>query len=172
MKKLTFFAIVAATVLCAGSSFAQGSSGLKIAYLDLSKVFDNYSKTKEYDATLEKKHDAYVQEHKAKEQKINDAQSKFALMKEEEKTKLAAQIEKDKVDLAAFDRQEQIDLKKERDEKIREILGEIEKTVKEFAQKENYTLILNDRILIYGSPEIEITDQISKILNEKNPVKK
>jgi len=175
VKKKIFFATIAAIGLFASASFAQTAAVTpagKIAYLNLTKVFDSYAKTKEYDAALEKKQTAYLQERKDKEQKILDVQSKLALMKEEERTKIAAQVEKDKVDLAAYDRQQQLELRKERDEKIREILGEIEKVVKEFSQKEGYALILNDRVLIYGTPEIDVTDQITKVLNEKYPAKK
>ena len=50
----------------------------------------------------------------------------------------------------------------------------IEKVVKDYAQKEGYTLVLNDRVLVYGGEEMNITDKIVKLLNEsypKNPPK-
>ncbi len=65
-----------------------------------------------------------------------------------------------------FVRQEQSNLTKERNEKIREILLEIEKVVSDFAAQEGYDMILNDRVLIYGSPAQDLTEDILTILNK------
>lgn len=143
---------------------AQGLDG-KVGFLDLSRIFDEYGKTKEYDQTLEKKHAEYEEERNEKLTKIRDAQAKLALLKEEEKTKLQEQMDKDRAELLEFDRKKQTDLKKQRDDKIREILLEIEKIVKDFAKKEKYSLILNDRVLIYGDEKADISEEILKILN-------
>ena len=70
-----------------------------------------------------------------------------------------------KGDAQEFVSQEQSNLTKERNEKIREILLEIEKKVSDFAEKEHYDIILNDRVLIYGDPAKNITEQILTILN-------
>ena len=54
MKHFKVFGIVIAfVVLLVGQGYAQ-NAGLKIAYVDLGRVFDEYSKTKEYDAVLTK----------------------------------------------------------------------------------------------------------------------
>ena len=75
------------------------------------------------------------------------------------------QIAKIKADLLEFDKQGKADLTKNRNEKIREILLEIEKIVSNFAQKEDYSIILNDRVLIYGVPKDDVTEYILKTLN-------
>ncbi len=158
-------------LLSAVSSYAQ-NAGPKIAYVDLTRVFDEYNKTKEYDASLQTKSSGYEQERNARLEKIKDAQGKLAVMKEDEKKKLQAQIDKDRADLMEYDRQKQTDLRKERDERIREILAEIEKVVKDYAQQEKYTFVLNDKVLIYGDQTLDVTNQIIKLLNEKYPAKK
>ena len=58
------------------------------------------------------------------------------------------------------------DLTKERNEKIREILLEIEKIVSDYAEKEGYEIILNDRVLIYGNQNKNLTENILAILNQ------
>ena len=145
---------------------AQNLEG-KIGYLDLSKVFDEYGKTKEYDKILEAATKDYEKERNGKIEKLRTAQDKLALLKDEEKTKLEAEIEKQKNELLEFDRQKKTDLTKQRDEKIREILLEIEKVVRDFAEKEGYAIIFNDRVLIYGKPTGDITDKILKAMNEE-----
>ena len=153
-------------LLTSVSVFAQSLDGKKVGYVDLSKVFDEYGKTKEYDAVLEKKHTEYEDARNKKLDKIREAQGKLALLKEDEKAKLQESIDKDKADLLEFDRQQQTDLKKQRDEKVREILLEIEKIVHDFAEKEKYALILNDRVLIYGDKTMDLTEKVLKLLND------
>ena len=167
MKSLKVSLIVSVFTLFTGASvFAQSLDGKKVGYVDLSRVFDEYGKTKEYDAVLEKKHTEYEDARNKKLDGIREEQGKLALLKEGEKAKLQETIDKDKADLLEFDRQQQTDLKKQRDDKIREILLEIEKIVHDFAEKEKYTLILNDRVLIYGDKSMDLTEKVLKLLND------
>ena len=166
MKTLKVLSMVSIfTLFLTAGAFAQ-SAGEKIGYVDLSRVFDEYSKTKEYDAVLEKKNSEYQDARNKKLDKIREEQGKLALLKENEKAKLQESMDKDKADLLEFDRQQQTDLKKQRDEKIREILLEIEKIVRDFAEKEKYSYILNDRVLIYGDKSKDLTEKVLKLLND------
>ena len=138
----------------------------KWAYLDLSKVFDNYERTKEYDTTLEAQHSAYEKERNVKIDKLKEAQNKLDLLKPEEKDKAQKDLEQMRNELAEYDQQKRTDLNKQRDEKIREILLEIEKVVSDYAKKEKYDLILNDRVLIYGNQTMDVSEPVLKLLNE------
>ena len=71
-----------------------------------------------------------------------------------------------------FDRQKQTDLRKEQDEKMKEILKDIEEAVKKYAEKEGYNFVFNDRVLVYQDKSYEITDKIVDILNAGKEVKK
>lgn len=159
---VVFFFVLIFTVV--GDIDAQTAGG-RIAYVDLSRLFDEYHKTKEYDTVLEAEHKEYEQESKAQIEKIREAQGKLALLTDDKKAALEKEIETMKSDLMEFDRQKKTDLTKERNEKIREILLEIEKIVSDFAEKENYDIILNDRVLIYGDPAANVTENILKVLN-------
>ena len=156
------------SVFLAGTAHA---ADLKIAYVNLAKVFDEYNKTKEYDAALEKKHEGYKKEFDDRMKKVQEAEAKLPLLKDAEKAKLQSQVDQDKSALSSFERDKTMDLRKERDERIRELLGEIEKVITDFAQKENYSLVINDRVLVYTTKEMDITDQVIKLLNEKYPAK-
>jgi len=139
---------------------------LKIAYVDLSKVFDNYQKTKEFDAVLQTEGEAFQKERDAMVQKIQDAQSKLDLMKDSEKASLEADIEKQKNDVVAYDKEKRTELSKKRDDKVREILTEIQGVVSTIAKNDGFTYVLNDRVMIYGDPQYNITDEVSKALND------
>ena len=160
--------ILVATVLllCAVTSGAYAANGGKIGYVDLSRLFDEYHKTKEYDTVLEAKHAELEKIGKEKVEKIKESEGKLALLKEEQKKALSEEIDMMKGEAQEFVRQEQSNLTKERNEKIREILLEIENVVSNFAAQQGYDVILNDRVLIYGDPAKDLTENILTILNK------
>ncbi len=164
MKMLRIF-LIGSFLLGAGIISTACAAEGKMGYVDLSRLFDQYSKTVEYDKVLEEKHKGVEAEHNAKVEKIRESEGKLALLTDEKKKQLQEQIDSMKNDLMEFDRQKQADLTKERNEKIREILLEIENKVSDFAKQENYSLILNDRVLIYGEQTLNLTETLLKILN-------
>ena len=110
------------------------ADGIKIGYVDLSKVFDGYQKTKEFDAVLQSEGENFQKQRDAMVQKIQDAQNKLDLMKDSEKTSLQAGIEKQKNDVIAFDKEKRSELSKRRDDKVREIITEIQGIVSTIAK--------------------------------------
>ncbi len=165
MKILRMF-VVSTFFLCIVTTGVYATDGGKIGYVDLSRLFDEYHKTKEYDKVLESKHGELEKVGKEKIEKIRESEGKLALLKEDQKKILEDEIDLLKDDAQEFVRQEQSSLTKERNEKIREILLEIEKEVSDFAEKEGYDIILNDRVLIYGDPAKNLTEEILTILNQ------
>lgn len=164
MKALKVFGFtIILGLLVSSVSFA---ADLKIAYIDLSKVFDGYQKTKEFDAVLQTQGDAFQKQRDAMVQKIQDAQSKLDIMSSTQKASMEADIEKQKNDVVAFDKEKRTELAKKRDDKVHDILTEIQNIVSGIASKEGYTYVLNDRVMIYGDPQFNITDQVLKALND------
>ncbi len=150
-------------VLTASSVFAADMG--KVAYVDLSRLFDEHNQTKAYDKELEAKQKDFEKEMNSRVEKLKDSRGKLALLKEDKRAELEAEIEKEESKLLEYRSQKTTTLTKERNEKIREILLEIEKVVSSYAEKENYAMILNDRVLVYGDPNKNITESILKILN-------
>jgi len=164
MKALKVFGLaVMFGFLASGISLA---GDLKIAFVDLSKVFDGYQKTKEFDAVLQTEGEAFQKERDAMVRKIQDAQSKLDLMKDPQKAAMQADIEKQKNDVLAYDKEKRTQLAKRRDDKVREILAEIQNIVSDLAKKEGYTYVLNDRVMIYGEGQFNLTDRVLKALND------
>ncbi len=157
--------------LCFSMTMAQAKD-VKIGYVDLKRAFYNYQKTKDFDAILQKEREAFQKEIEEKVSKVRDMQGKMALLKEEEKAKMQTDIEKLRGDVIAFDKQKKAELVKNHDEKMREILLEIEKIVSELAKKEGYDFILNDQMLIYGDQAQNLTEKVLKVLNSNRPEKK
>ena len=92
------------------------ADGIKIGYIDLTKVFDGYQKTKEFDAALQSEGESFQKQRDAMVQKIQDAQTKLDLMSNTQKSTMQSDIEKQKNDVIAFDREKRTELTKRRDD--------------------------------------------------------
>jgi len=151
-----------------GLAFFSGvaSAADKLAYVDLTKIFSEYSKTKDYDKVLGDKQTSYEAERDKMVNDIKQFQDKMNLLSDKEKEAKKTDLETKIKNLQEFDRQKQTDLRKEQDEKMKELLKDINDAIKQYAQKEGYTLVFNDRILVYQDKSLDITDKIVEIVNK------
>ena len=161
MKKLLLIFIIAAAMTLSGR-LAMAAD--KIGHVNLGALFDEYGKTKDYDAVLTSKEKAYETERSKKVSDIKQLQDKYNLLSDKEKGVKKAELETKVRALQEFDNQRQTELLKERDEKIKEILKDIESAVKQYSVSQGYTLIFNDRVLIYQTKDSDITDKVQEIL--------
>jgi len=153
--------MVIGLVLFLGSAQAAD----KFAYIDLSRSFSEYNKTKGYDKTLSDKEKNYSEERDKKVADLKAYQDKLSLLNDKEREAKGAELQAKVKDFQEYDRKKQADLRKEQDEKMKEILKDIETAVKKYSEKEGYTLVFNDRVLVYQTKSMDITDQIIAILN-------
>ena len=137
----------------------------KFAYIDLSRTFSEYSKTKGYDKNLSDKEKAYTEERDKKVADLKAFQDKLSLLNDKEREAKGAELAAKAKEFQDDDRTKQEVLRKEQDEKMKEILKDIEEAVKKYSEKEGYTLVFNDRVLVYQTKSMEITSQIIAILN-------
>jgi outer membrane protein len=163
MKKGFLLAgVVLGVTLLVGQAYAAD----KFAYVDLSKIFGEYNKTKDYDKVLEGRENVYETARNKKVDEVKQLQEKLELLSDKEKEAKTKDLQEKLKSLQEFDRQQQTDLRKEQDEKMREILKDIEETVKKYSEKEGYTLVFNDRVLVYQTKSMDISDKIIEILNK------
>ena len=138
----------------------------KIVYVDLGLVFDGYEKTKDFDVKLEDTQKTEQERIDSKVEQIKELQDKLPLLSEEEKENKEGEIDSLTRDLQEFQRSAEMDLRRQRDEKLREILKDIQDTIKEIAKDKKYTFVLNERVLLYGDDNLDISDDILKKLND------
>ncbi|MBM3245938.1 MAG: OmpH family outer membrane protein [Candidatus Omnitrophica bacterium] len=155
-----------------GLTFLAGAAGLalaaekKLAYVDLSRIFSEYSKTKSYDKTLSDKESSYEAERNKKVEEVKQLQDKVNLLSDKEKEAKKPDLDAKIKTLQEFDRQKQTDLRKEQDEKMKELLKDIEDVIKKYAEKEGYSMVFNNRVLVYEDKTMDITEKIIDLLNK------
>lgn len=152
-----------------GNVFSQE---LKIATIDLSRAFDEYHKTKESDRILEGKGQAKKTERDKKVEDIKKLKSEFDLLSEEGKREKQAVIDQKIQELQEFDRETRASLRGERDQMVQEILKEIDQVVQAYGKENGYTMILNDRVLLYKGETLDVTEDIIGRLNQGKGEKK
>jgi outer membrane protein len=166
MKKIFIIILSCAFVsLISVSAFAESQG--KIGYIDLSKAFDEYQKTKDFDKELEGKGDMKQQEREKLVQDIRKMREELEMMNKPSRDKKETDIESKIKSLQDFDQEAKTDLTKDRDNMVKDILKEMSDVIKEYGEKNGYSIIVNDRVLLYGDSGMDLTNEIIKILNDK-----
>jgi len=163
MKRIALMFVGAAFAL---SIAATAQAAEKFAYVDLSRTFAEYYKTKDYEKSLTDKENSYTAERDKKVGEVKALQDKINLLSEKEKAEKKTDFENKVKTLQEFDTQKQMDLRKEYNEKTKEIFKDIEEAVKQYAEKEGYVMVFNDRVLVYQVKSMDITDKVINIINK------
>lgn len=143
------------------------SEDLKIGYVDIFKVFNDYDKTKEYDQKLEAKKSDVEKQLEKKKGTIEKLQSKIDLLKEDEKAREEEKLNKELKEYRDLEREAYTDIRKERDEKMKDIVEDIDVIVKDYAKENGFDLIVNSNVVLYGDKAMDLTDEVLKLSNKK-----
>lgn len=169
-KALFLIAIFAISSL--GLVGKAAAEDVKIGYIDVASVFDKYDKTKDEDAVLGEKSGKKQKERERIVEKVKNLKNELELLSEKQRQKKQTQIEEEIRKLQNFDREVKEELRRERDDMVRNILKEIDTAIKDYGKKNNYTIILNNRVLVYALEQDDITREILNILNSNYRRKK
>ncbi len=164
MKKVVFFLVASIFVLTFLSGKANAAD--KFGYVDILRIASEYSKAKDYNKKLEGRKDSYQAEIDKKAEEINQLGDKIKLLSEKEKEAKNKELEDKIKTLEEYRQGKLIDLRKEDFENTKVIVEDIKSAIKQFAEKEGYTLVFDGRALVYDNQNIDITDKILIILNK------
>lgn len=166
MRKTLMIAIM---TLVAVGCYWQGvfAKEIKIGYVNFMQVYNEYQKTKDYDAKLEGKKAEVEKNLNAKKEKIEEMRNKLNILNEKEQAKEKEKVEKEIQDFRDLERKAFIDIKKERDEKMKEIFEDVSAVVEDYAKKKGYDLILDQPAILYGDKVMDVTTDILKAVNAK-----
>ncbi len=140
---------------------------LKVGYVNIGKVFDGYERTKVSDAALEKKGKEKETEFEARVNELKKLRQGLELLNNETKETKLHEVEKKEDELQQFRNATARDLGRERDKVAKEILREIQQGVQDYAKANGFSLILDERSLLYGQPAYDATSDVLKLLNSR-----
>lgn len=166
MKKIIVLAIAALFTigLFCGDALAKE---YKIGYVDLAKVSDEYTKTKDYEKSFETK----VKEKDAERQKFVDEIRKMkdeqALLSDKAKAEKQAIIDDKIKNLQDFDKKVRDELIKQRNTMLGEIQKDIDGVISAYSKEAGYDVVLIKQTVLYAGPELDLTAEVIKRLNKK-----
>ncbi len=166
MKKAMRFFAVFFTVAFLVSSVGFAAE-LKVAFVEVSDVFDGYQKTKDQDLLLKTAGEAKEKERTDITNKIRAMEDELALLSADTRGKKQEQLIEEKRKLEDFDRNVRQQLAEQRDKVVREIFEEIDKVIQEIREKEGYDMIFNKRVLLAQKSEFDLTEKVSTELAKR-----
>ena len=156
-----------AILMMLGLSLPAFAAELKVAYVDVGEVFDNYQKTKDQDLVLKTAGEAKEKERNDMMAKIRSMEDEVALLAADARAAKQEQLIEKKRQLEDFDRNVRQQLAEQRDKVVREIFQEIDVIVQDFSAKGGYDMIFNKRVLLAQKKSFDITAQVSAELAKK-----
>ncbi len=158
--------VVTALLLAVPTGRALAAEQVKIGYIDLDRVVQAVAKqTPEYeelDKELEKRR-AEVERRRAEINGLEEQLKANRVIWSEDKSKEQEKLIRDKVDdLKVYSEGAQRFRDVEENKILRRLLPEIAKVVRRVGERDGYSMIFERRILLYGSPNFDLTDVIIK----------
>ncbi len=154
-------------LLLPGIAFSQN---IKIGYVDLKEVFSKFGKAKEMEENFKKEVEEEQKKISEMEKNIKKMQAEYEqkkdIMKPEEKGKKEADLREK---IQEFSR-EWSEVNRKLDEKRKDLenvlIEEIKKDVRSYGENKGFTVILDSRVIIYGQDVINLTGEITKVINK------
>ncbi len=156
-----------AMLMMPGLSLPAFAAELKVAYVDVGEVFDNYQKTKDQDLVLKTAGEAKEKERNDMTTKIRSMEDELALLAADARVAKQEQLIEKKRQLEDFDRSIRQQLAEQRDKVVREIFQEIDVVVQDLSVKGGYDMVFNKRVLLAQKKNFDMTAQVSAELAKK-----
>jgi outer membrane protein len=170
MKKFVLvFAVVFLSILFVSSARAE----LKIGVVDLYRVLNESDEGKKAVSELQGMVESKQKSLEEKQKKITALKEEYdkkkSVLSEDARKTKEEEIERMGRDLQRTAADYQVEIQKKQNEITQSLLKEIKQIINEIAQKENYNLIIEktEQLILFNSPDVEITDKVISILNQK-----
>lgn len=169
MAKLTKYAMVFILMVGFSGYLYAADAKVKIATVDIGKVFDEYQKTKDFDKEFQKEELKKQKERDTVIDEVRRLKDEQLLLSEDKRKGFQEKIDKKLAELDQFDEKTKNYLKAKRNDSVKEIFKDIDDTLKQYGERKGYDLILNDRALLYRPASYDVT---ADVLNDLNKGKK
>lgn len=165
-----------AAALAAGMALAQGSAmaqETKLGIVSMAKIFDGYEKTKASDGALSRKGQQKEAEFQAKMAEIQKLREGLELLTGDAREAKARELEEKADALKRFRNNVARDLQRERSAIAQGLVKEIQAAVNEYAKANGFSLILDDRSILFSQGSVaDVTGQVLQLLNGRYAGKK
>lgn len=155
----------------------RAADSVKIGYVDLQRALNESDSGKkareEFKGQVDKAQSGLKKQKDELDNLREQLEKKQLVMKEEERGNLEKDLARKGRDFERAYKDSQAELQARDNELTAGILRELQQVIKEYGDKESYTLILENssNAVLYGAKDADLTDEIIKIYNARGPKK-
>lgn len=165
--------VAAVWILCGSSVQAQAAEPPRFAILDVQKVLRESTAVKGLNAEIEKRRDAYQKELRQKEEELRTADRELTrqrtILSAEVFTKKRQDLERRVADLQREVQKRKRALDQTFARGLSQVQAELAAVAKGIAEEMSLDLILSKATVVIVKPDLEVTDEAAKRLNERLP---
>ena len=147
------------------------SNDLKIVYVDIDKIINSSNAGKQVTKKLEDLNKNNIKKFKQREKELADEEKNIAkkknILSKDEFEKKVITLQKDIRIFKTNINNSRKDLDKKRLEATTKILKHLNPILSEYSSKNSISLIIQKKNIVIGKSELEITNQILDLLNNK-----
>ena len=147
------------------------AEGLKVGYLNVGRVFDEYQRTKDSEQILEQKGKQKQAELEGRFTELKKLRQNLELLADQPREAKSKDLEEKSDEFQRLKTDGERTLVRERNDRAKQILDEIGKTVAEYAKTNGFSFVLDQRSILYGQDPYDLTDEMLKILNDRYAAK-
>jgi outer membrane protein len=166
-KKMRLILSILIIVLFFSWTHSVCAQDLRLAYVNLKKVLDDYEKVRDGEKQLLKEAEDKNAVREKLVNEIKNLREKIDLLDNKEKEKKQKELDEKVKRLQDFTYETRTDLRQKRDEKFRDIMKEVKTVVEEYGKSHNYNIIIDDTLLLYKDDKLDATEDIIKTLNQR-----
>jgi len=141
---------------------------LKIGYVDVEKVFNDYKKTQQNDAVLKEKGQNKAKERASLVADIKKQKEELDLLSDSGKLEKQSIIDEKIKALKRFDDAAKVSLRNERDAALKDIFNDIKTAIERYGKENGFEYIFNDKALLFKNESTDLTAAITEKLNTKD----
>ena len=167
MARWMRYAITAmAAVVVASAPFVWADT-LKVGYVNVGRLFDSYQRTKDAEQVLQQKGKQKRTELEGRFNELKKMRQGLELLNDQAREAKAREIEERSDAFQQIKTKSERELLRERNQVAQQILGEVQQVVSDYAKANGFTVILDQRSLLFGQDAYDVTDEILRNLNEQ-----
>ena len=134
-------------------------------------MFDGYQRTADSKHVLEQKGKQKQTELEGDFNELKKLRQSLELLNDQAKETKAREIEERADEFKRLKTRSERELLREQNQLAKQILDEIDQAVAEYATANGFSVILDDRSLLYGEDAYDVTDAVLKVLNQRYAAK-
>ncbi len=159
--------LVLAVAVFAAAGCGKKDTSLRLAFVNVTEVFDAYEKTKIYDESFRTAGESKKSEHTRLVEEVRKLEDEISLASQEKKAAKQKELDKKREALVQFRRSVEDSLGRERERVMKEILEDLNRSVIDYGRRRGFDFVFNERVALYRRDAFDVTEDIIQDMNAR-----